>query len=165
MAPGVEGLTWLLQLGKKRRRAERPLLIEGFFDRLSARLSGRGMVVFDIREENLPSAHKIESATMYSTATKRPMAKLTYGLLPDNRVEIQSFNIEDWSEKARAGQRLLKWFIKYISGRGYTTIAGGIYSTDTRTADKLDMFRSEGFEIKEMGSMAGHTEYQVLLEL
>ncbi|MEM2868858.1 MAG: hypothetical protein QW379_00340 [Thermoplasmata archaeon] len=165
MAPGIEPLTLLLQLRKRARKRERPLLMEAFADRLAARLSGRGMVVFDVREENLPSAHKIESATMYSVETKRPMAKLTYALLPDNKVEIQSFNIEDWSEKARAGQRLLRWFVRYIAARGVTTIAGGIYSTDTRTADKLDMFRAEGFEIKEMGSMAGHTEYQVLLEL
>ncbi|MEM2977545.1 MAG: hypothetical protein QXW06_07855, partial [Thermoplasmata archaeon] len=109
MAPGIEPLTLLLQLRKRARKRERPLLMEAFADRLAARLSGRGMVVFDVREENLPSAHKIESATMYSVETKRPMAKLTYALLPDNKVEIQSFNIEDWSEKARAGQRLLRW--------------------------------------------------------
>ncbi len=161
---GLEGWVGLWALGKRKRRAERPLLLEGFGDRLRARLAGRGMVVFDVREENLPSAHKIESATMYTTKGK-PLAKLTYSLLPENLVEIQGFSIEDWSERTRAGQRLLRWFVGYIANRGYLKISGGIYSTDTRTADKLDIFRAEGFEIKEMGSMAGHTEYQVMLEL
>lgn len=164
MPLGVEGCGALWALGRRRRRAERHLLLESFVERLRARLARRGMVVFDVREENLPSAHKIESATMYTTRG-RPLAKLTYSLMPDDKVEIQGFSIEDWSEKTRAGQRLLRWFVGYISSKGFMRISGGIYSTDTRTADKLDMFRAEGFEIKEMGSMAGHTEYQVFLEL
>jgi hypothetical protein len=49
--------------------------------------------------------------------------------------------------------------------RGINEIVGGIFSTDTRTSDKLDMFRAEGFSIKEVGSMAGHNEYHVELLL
>ena len=139
-----------------------PLYTEGFGDSLAAKFGGRGKVIFDVKEENLPSSNKIEAAHMYDMKGKI-LGKITYAILPDKKVEIQGFAIDDWEPKARNGQRMLRWFISYMRRKGMDAIQGGIFSTDTRTADKLDMFRAEGFEIKEMGSMAGHTEYHVEL--
>jgi hypothetical protein len=141
---------------------------ESFGDRVSARLTGKTAVYFDVKEENLPSPNKMEAANMYNDAGKI-LAKITYAIIPvsetEKKVEIQGFAIDDWNEKSRTGERLLKWYIGFMRKRGYAAIAGGIFSTDTRTADKLDMFRNEGFEIKEIGSMAGHNEYHIELIL
>lgn len=131
-------------------------------DRLANSLAGRGKVVFEVKEENLPSANKMEALSMYNVSGKI-LGKMTYALLPDSKAEIQGFAIDDWDPKSRNGQRMLRWFVNYMRKKGMDAIQGGIFSTDTRTADKLDMFRAEGFEIKEMGSMAGHTEYHVEL--
>jgi len=141
-----------------------PLYLESFGDRLSARFTGKPKVVFEVKEENLPSSNKIEAAHMYNRDGKI-LAKITYAILPENTVEIQGFAIDDWSEKADTGLRILKWYVGFMRRRGYSSISGGIFSTDTRTADKLEMFRGLGFSIKEMGSMAGHNEYRVELVL
>lgn len=141
-----------------------PLHLEGFGDRLGASLGGRGKVYFDVKEENLPSSDKIEAVSMYNDQGKI-LGKITYALLPDQKAEIQGFAIDDWNPKARNGQRMLRWYVNFMRRRRMNVIAGGIFSTDTRTSDKLDMFRSEGFEIKEVGSMAGHNEYHVELLL
>jgi N-acetylglutamate synthase-like GNAT family acetyltransferase len=141
-----------------------PLYLESFGENLSARLTGRPKVVFDVKEENLASSNKVEAASMY-TRDGKILGKVTYAILPDNSVEIQGFAIDDWIEKNRTGNRMLVWFIGHARKRGFMKITGGIFSTDTRTADKLEMFRQEGFEIKEMGSMAGHNEYHVELLL
>jgi N-acetylglutamate synthase-like GNAT family acetyltransferase len=93
------------------------------------------------------------------------LGKITYEVMPDKKVEIQGFAIDDWTPKERNGQRILKWFVGHMRKRGVNEIMGGIFSTDTRTSDKLDMFRAEGFTIKEVGSMAGHNEYHVELLL
>jgi hypothetical protein len=141
-----------------------PLYLESFGDRLSASFTGMQKVVFDVREENLPSSNKMEAANMYNREGKI-LGKITYALLPEHKVEIQGFAIDDWSEKARTGERMLRWFVGFMRRRGMVSISGGIFSTDTRTADKLDMFRTQGFEIKEVGSMAGHNEYHIELIL
>jgi len=44
-------------------------------------------------------------------------------------------------------------------------ITGSIFSTDTKTGDKLDVFKSQGFNVREKGAMAGHREYTVEIEL
>jgi hypothetical protein len=141
-----------------------PLYMESLGDKLSATFSGRSKVVFDVKEENLPSSNKIEAVHMYNMEGKI-LGKITYEILPDKKVEIQGFAIDDWSPKDRNGQRILRWFVGFMRKRGTNEIAGGIFSTDTRTSDKLDMFRAEGFSIKEVGSMAGHNEYHVELLL
>ncbi len=141
-----------------------PLYMESFGEDLSARLTGRPRVVFDVKEENLASSNKMEAASMFNREGKI-LGKITYAILPSNSVEIQGFAIDDWTEKNRTGNRMLAWYIGYMRRRGFMSITGGIFSTDTRTADKLEMFRQEGFEIKEMGSMAGHNEYHVELVL
>jgi len=141
-----------------------PLYFEGIGDRLANSLGGRSKVVFDVKEENLPSANKIEAVHMYNMEGKI-LGKITYAILPDKKVEIQGFAIDDWNPKAHNGQRVLRWYINFMKKRGINVISGGIFSTDTRTSDKLDMFRAEGFEIKEVGSMAGHNEYHVELLL
>jgi len=141
-----------------------PLYLESMGDSISARLTGRPRVVFDVKEENLASANKVEAASMY-TRDGKILGKITYAIMPDNSVEIQGFAIDDWTEKNHTGRRMLAWYIGYVRKRGFLKITGGIFSTDTRTADKLEMFRQEGFEIKEMGSMAGHNEYHVELLL
>jgi N-acetylglutamate synthase-like GNAT family acetyltransferase len=141
-----------------------PLYTEGFGDSLAAKFGGRGKVIFDVKEENLPSSNKIEAAHMYDMKGKI-LGKITYAILPDKKVEIQGFAIDDWNPKAHNGQRILKWFVGQMRKRGINEIVGGIFSTDTRTSDKLDMFRAEGFSIKEVGSMAGHNEYHVELLL
>ncbi len=141
-----------------------PLYLESFGEGLSARLTGRPRVVFDVKEENLASANKVEAASMYNREGKI-LGKITYAIMSDNSVEIQGFAIDDWTEKHRTGNRMLAWYIGHMRKRGFLKITGGIFSTDTRTADKLEMFRQEGFEIKEMGSMAGHNEYHVELLL
>lgn len=141
-----------------------PLYMEGFGDNLSARLTGRPRVVYEVREENLASANKVEAVSMYNRDRENQgkiLGKITYAILPDNSVEIQGFAIDDWTPKHNTGNRILSWFVRYIRKRGFMKISGGIFSTDTRTADKLEMFREEGFDIKEMGSMAGHNEYHV----
>ena len=141
-----------------------PLYLESLGERISASLTGRPKVVFDIKEENLASSNKMEAANMYNREGKI-LGKITYAILPDNSVEIQGFAIDDWTEKHHTGNRMLAWYVGFMRKRGYMKIIGGIFSTDTRTADKLEMFRQEGFEIKEMGSMAGHNEYHVELLL
>ena len=141
-----------------------PLYLESFGDRFSASLTGKQKVVFDVKEENVPSANKMEAANMYNHDGKI-LGKITYAILPEHRIEIQGFAIDDWSEKSNTGARMLKWFVGFMRRRNVASISGGIFSTDTRTADKLDMFRAEGFEIKEVGSMAGHNEYHVELIL
>ena len=141
-----------------------PLYLEGFGDRLGASFGGRGKVVFDVKEENLPSSDKIEAVSMYNEQGKI-LGKITYALLKDQKAEIQGFAIDDWDPKARNGQRMLRWYVNFMRKRRMNAVTGGIFSTDTRTSDKLDMFRAEGFEIKEVGSMAGHTEYHVELLL
>jgi hypothetical protein len=138
--------------------------MESFGDKLAATFSGRSKVVFDVKEENLPSSNKIEAVHMYNMEGKI-LGKITYAILPDKNVEIQGFAIDDWSPKEHNGQRILKWFVGLMKKRGVNEITGGIFSTDTRTSDKLDMFRAEGFSIKEVGSMAGHNEYHVELLL
>jgi len=141
-----------------------PLYMESLGERISASLTGRPKVVFDVKEENLASSNKMEAVNMYNREGKI-LGKITYAILPSNSVEIQGFAIDDWTEKHRTGNRMLAWYIGYMRRRGFMSITGGIFSTDTRTADKLEMFRQEGFEIKEMGSMAGHNEYHVELVL
>lgn len=141
-----------------------PLYMEDFGDRMAATFGGRGSVVFEVKEENLPSANKMEAVNMYNKEGKI-LGKITYALLPDQKVEIQGFNIDDWTEKFRYGSRLLKWYVGRMRKRGFVSISGGIFSTDTRTHNKLEIFKDLGFQVKEMGSMAGHTEYQVMMEL
>jgi hypothetical protein len=136
-----------------------PLYLEDFGDRMAATFGGRGSVVFEVKEENLPSANKIEAVNMYNKEGKI-LGKITYAILPDNKVEIQGFNIDDWTAKLKYGPRLLKWYVSRMRRRGFMSVMGGIFSTDTRTHDKLEIFKEQGFLIKEMGSMAGHTEYQ-----
>jgi hypothetical protein len=138
--------------------------MEGLGDKMAATFGGRSKVVFDVKEENLPSSNKIEAANMYNMEGKI-LGKITYAILPDKKVEIQGFAIDDWNPKERYGPRILKWFVGFMKKRGVNEIAGGIFSTDTRTSDKLDMFRTEGFTIKEVGSMAGHNEYHIELLL
>jgi len=137
-----------------------PLFMESFGENLSARLTGRPRVVFEVKEENLASSNKVEAVSMYNREGKI-LGKITYAILPDNSVEIQGFAIDDWTPKHNTGNRMLAWYVRYMRKRGFMKITGGIFSTDTRTADKLEMFRQEGFDIKEMGSMAGHNEYHV----
>jgi len=141
-----------------------PLYTESFGEGLAATFSGRSKVVFDVKEENLQSENKIEAIHMYNMKGK-VLGKITYEVMPDKKVEIQGFAIDDWTPKERNGQRILKWFVGHMRKRGVNEIMGGIFSTDTRTSDKLDMFRAEGFTIKEVGSMAGHNEYHVELLL
>jgi len=137
-----------------------PLFMESFGENLSARLTGRPRVVFEVKEENLASSNKVEAVSMYNREGKI-LGKITYAILSDNSVEIQGFAIDDWTPKHNTGNRMLAWYVRYMRKRGFMKITGGIFSTDTRTADKLEMFRQEGFDIKEMGSMAGHNEYHV----
>jgi len=141
-----------------------PLYMEDLGDRMAASFGGRGSVVFEVKEENLPSANKMEAVNMYNKEGKI-LGKITYAILPDNKVEIQGFSIDDWNVKLKYGARLLKWYVSRMRKRGFETVTGGIFSTDTRTHDKLELFKEQGFKVKEMGSMAGHNEYQVVMEL
>lgn len=125
----------------------------GFFSKL----------FFEVREENVPSSVKIETVRMYEktkAGDARLIGRMTYALHPDARVEIQGFHIEDWDEKAKFASRFVKWFQWFArKKRKGGALTGGIFSTDTRTGEKLEAFRSLGFSVKEAGSMAGHSEY------
>jgi hypothetical protein len=143
------------------------LHMERFGDRMSAMFGRRGRVFFEIREENVPSSVKIESLRMYEKKGKeaRSLGKIVYAIHPDKRVEIQGFHVEDWAEKNQFPYRMLKWFVHHMRKRRMIRIEGGIFSTDTKTGDKLDVFKTQGFNVREMGAMAGHIEYHVEMEL
>lgn len=143
------------------------LYMEGFGDRMKATFGGMGKIFFELREENVPSALKIESVKMYEKRGKeaRDLGKIIYAIHPDKKVEIQGFHVEDWNEKSRFPYRMLKFFVIRMRKRRMHTITGGIFSTDTKTGDKLDVFKTQGFTVREKGSMAGHMEYQVEIEL
>ncbi|MEW5760527.1 MAG: hypothetical protein AB1779_07160 [Candidatus Thermoplasmatota archaeon] len=139
-----------------------PIYLEGFSDRMKGLVKGWSKVYFEVKEENLPSANKIEVIRMFNKKG-RMLGKITYELTPDLTVKIQGFSIDDWSKKENFGHRLLKWYIDHIRKRNFQAIEGGIYSTDARTSDRLDIFKAFGFDVRELGSMAGHTEYKVEL--
>lgn len=135
--------------------AELPIYQEGMFSK----------VFFEVREENVPSAAKLESVRMFEKRGKdeaKVIGKMTYAVHADLKVELQGFHMENWDEKERYASRFIKWFLWFArKKRKATQIVGGIFSTDTRTGEKLEAFRSHGFSVKEMGSMAGHSEYQL----
>jgi hypothetical protein len=143
------------------------LYMEAFGDRMAAMFGGKGKVFFELREENVPSAVKIESIKMYEKKGKeaRDLGKIIYAIHPDKKVEIQGFHIEDWNEKCAFPGRMLKFFVGRMKKRRMDQIIGGIFSTDTKTGDKLDIFKGAGFTVREKGAMAGHMEYHVEIEL
>jgi hypothetical protein len=143
------------------------LFMEPFGDRMSAMFGGKGKVFFELREENVPSAVKIESIKMYEKKGKeaRDLGKIIYAIHPDKKVEIQGFHVEDWTPKGEFPYRMLNFFVVRMRKRKMHTIIGGIFSTDTKTGDKLDVFKTQGFTVREKGAMAGHMEYHVELEL
>ena len=138
---------------------------EGFGDRLSASFGGRGKVVFEVIDERGMGPVPAFTIRMYQYSTKQEpkvLGQVGFVVHPDRRAEIQSFGIEDWNETGMFGHRLLKWFIGYArSKKRVKSINGQIFGTDMHTGKKLDVFRSFGFDIREMGSMAGHMEYAI----
>ncbi|MBM4250306.1 MAG: hypothetical protein FJ149_13000, partial [Euryarchaeota archaeon] len=94
-----------------------PLFMESFGENLSARLTGRPRVVFEVKEENLASSNKVEAVSMYNREGKI-LGKITYAILSDNSVEIQGFAIDDWTPKHNTGNRMLAWYVRYMRKRG-----------------------------------------------
>jgi len=143
------------------------LYMESFGDRMAAMFGGKGQVFFEVKEENVPSSVKIESLKMYQKKGQeaRDLGKIIFAIHQDNKVEIQGFHIEDWTPKNSFPLRMLKFFVSRMKKRKMNMITGSIFSTDTKTGDKLDIFKSQGFAVREKGAMAGHREYLVELEL
>jgi hypothetical protein len=143
------------------------LYMEPFGDRMAALFGGKGRVFFELKEENVPSAVKIESLKMYERKGQeaRDLGKIIYAIHQENNVEIQGFHIEDWTPKNQFPLRMLKFFVVRMRKRRMHAISGSIFSTDTKTGDKLDVFKSQGFNVREKGAMAGHREYTVEIEL
>lgn len=136
--------------------------MESFGSRLSNGLAGRGRVVFEVKEENFPSTNKIESSIMYDKQGKR-LGTIQYEITPEKKAVIQIFSVEDWSPRYRYPNRFLKWYVENTYSRGMVAVEGNIFSTDTHTHERLEVFRGEGFEVQEMGAMAGHMQYFVKL--
>ncbi len=138
---------------------------ESFGDRLSATFGGRGKVVFEVVDERGISQAPAFTIRLYQYSTSQApkvLGQMAFLVHPDRRAEIQSFTIEDWSEKGMYGNRLIKWFIGFVRRKKKArSINGQIFGTDMHTGKKLDVFRAFGFDIREMGSMAGHMEYAV----
>ena len=148
------------------------LYMEPFGDRWGNMLGGRGAVYFELVEENVPTTVKTETIKMYEkTKTEageraaRTLGKIVYTIDAEKKVEIQGFHIEDWNDKKKFPYRLLAFFVYQMRRKRAKSIVGGVYSTDTKTGEKLDVFKSNGFQVREMGAMAGHNEYHVEIEL
>jgi len=143
------------------------LYMEPFGDRMAAMFGGKGRIFFELKEENVPSAMKIESLKMYEKKGQdaRDLGKIIYAIHTDQKVEIQGFHVEDWAPKNQFPMRMLKFFVSRMRKRRMHGISGSIFSTDTKTGDKLDVFKSQGFNVREKGAMAGHREYTVEIEL
>ncbi len=73
------------------------LYMESFGSRWKATFKGMGKIFFEVKEENVPSALKIESVKMYEKKGKeaRDLGKIIYAIHPDKKVEIQGFHVED----------------------------------------------------------------------
>ena len=142
------------------------MYLENFGDRLAASLGGRGRVVFEVSEERGMGTSPTFVVRVYQWAGKnqapRSLGQMAFALHPDRRAEIQSFTIEDWDVKRLYGPRLLRWFLWFAKSKKRATVANGnIFGTDMHTSEKLEVFRTHGFDIREMGSMSGHLEYAI----
>jgi hypothetical protein len=58
-------------------------------------------------------------------------------------------------------QRLLKWFVVEMRLGGLRSIEGSLFGLSASGHDKLVLFRENGFEMMEMGTMTGRSEYSI----
>ncbi len=65
------------------------LYLESFGEGVSARMTGKPQVAFEVKEENLASSNKVEAVSMY-TRDGKILGKITYAILPDNTVLMAS---------------------------------------------------------------------------
>lgn len=133
---------------------------ESFPDNIISLLRGREKVFFEIREEANNQGSILKTARMYD-AGGRILGSIAYELTPDDRALVHNFQVESWSQRSMYPQRLLKWFVVEMRLGGLRSIEGSLFGLSASGHDKLVLFRENGFEMMEMGTMTGRSEYSI----
>jgi|GEM_PF-2172803 len=144
--------------------AKSTMAMEPFGDRVKAMLSGKGVVFFQIVQENLSSSEPIETIKMLDENGSQ-LAKLTSVMHIDKTAEIQAFSVEGWDPARGYAQRLLKWYFAYLRKKGMNSVRCEIYKTDDKTHEKLECFKEFGFRATDMGGLGGTVQYALEMKL
>ena len=138
--------------------------MEPLSDRLSAFLRRRGKVFFQIKKEDISGPAGMETVRMFDPKGM-VLGHITFETTVDHRVLIQAFHVEDWGERRAHPRRLLKWFIDDIRRRDVTSIEGSLYGLSASGHDVIMLLKGIGFEMMELGTLTGRSEYAIRLVL
>jgi len=133
---------------------------EPFPDSFISLLRRRDKVFFEVRVEAENSGTAFKTVRMYDVGG-RVLGSIAYELIPDNRALIHGFQVENWSQRSMHPQRLLRWFIGEMRLEGMVSIEGSLFGLSASGHDKMMLFKENGFEIMEMGTITGRSEYSI----
>jgi len=136
--------------------------MEPLSGRLSAFLNRRGKIFLEIRKETNCGSTGMETMRIFDPSGK-VLGHITYEITDDNKVRIQAFHVEDWTERRKYPRRLLKWFIENMQRREMTSIEGSLYGLSASSHDVIMLLKETGFEMTELGTLTGRSEYSVRL--
>jgi len=138
--------------------------MEPLSDRLRAFLGRRGKIFLEISREPGSGPTGMETVRMFDPAG-RVLGQITYEIADDGRIRIQTFHVEDWTERRRYHRRLLKWFIEDMQRRDMKSIEGSLYGLSASGHDVIMLLKEIGFEMMELGTLTGRSEYAIRLVL
>ena len=130
--------------------------------KLGGLFSKKVKVIFEIKYEYSDPTGDIKSINMYDE-TGRKLGRLEF-LSNGKRAVLRSFSMIDWSVPEYQRQ-LLKRFISLVKKEGVSLIEAELYDVDSRTPEKLQLFRNVGFDIRGGGSHTGYAHYYLTMKL
>ena len=100
---------------------------------------------------------EVRSITMYDGDSGRRMGSLEYEI-DGSKVKVNGFSFDDWSDK-RMPQGFINYFIKKMKKRGVKKVEVELYDVDSKTHDKLTVFKDLKFDTDTTGNMTGYQSW------
>lgn len=100
---------------------------------------------------------EVRSITMYDGDSGRRMGSLEYEI-DGSKVKVNGFSFDDWSDK-RMPQGFINYFLKKMKKRGVKNVEVELYDVDSKTHDKLSVFKELKFDTDTTGNMTGYQSW------